>query len=576
MLCDTFVRVPKRRQEPSYYDVVANPIDLLKVQQKLKTEAYDDIEELTSDFELLVNNAKAFYKPDSVEYQDACTLWEMFTTKAKQLEAGGDLTAETKRPVRARKSVTMDEPTSDPLEIDMELLEDLFSSVMQARDPINEDRYLHSQFQLLPSKKLYPDYYDVIEHPIDLKLIATKIQTSAYTSLTDMEKDLLQMVKNACTFNEPGSQIYKDAKSLKKIFTAKKSDIENGRVRRTLARKEKGYSAKIAALKEEVESSDDEADDLMEAEGNGPIWQLFDQLYNTANLAGAPLGDSLWKLPNRRFHPEYYAVVKKPISMAQIRNKLKKGLYSVITDMTADLYLMLDNAKKAIPPHKPTYKDAVKMQKILNQKLIDNGLDMEDTESEDTTDSTSLQQLNSSTQSSITSTPHNASNLTNLSSPSPAMTSFSGMITTEKKKKGRPRLGTTPTTSGATKVRVPNHALALKKKLLALHRYFLDFTVNNRRPMDLFLEKPSKKLYPDYYKVIHQPIDMQTIEAQIKGDFYATMEEVFSDYRLMFMNCRNYNEEGSVIYEDANILERALNEKIKDFAGMDPRLNKKG
>lgn len=57
--------------------------------------------------------------------------------------------------------------------------------------------------------------------------------------------------------------------------------------------------------------------------------------------------------------------------MSQIRKKLKKGDYVNITDMTGDLYTMLDNAKKAFPATHKTHKDALKMQKILNQKLID-------------------------------------------------------------------------------------------------------------------------------------------------------------------------------------------------------------
>lgn len=81
-----------------------------------------------------------------------------------------------------------------------------------------------------------------------------------------------------------------------------------------------------------------------------------DKQFIDPNAVGAPLGESLWKLPNRRFHPEYYTMIKKPISMGQIRNKLKKGLYSNVTDMSADLYVMLDNAKKANPPGSKIYR----------------------------------------------------------------------------------------------------------------------------------------------------------------------------------------------------------------------------
>lgn len=69
----------------------------------------------------------------------------------------------------------------------------------------------------------------MIDNPLDLKIIATRIQTVQYTCLSELERDLLQMTKNACTFNEPGSQIYKDAKALRKIITAKKIEIEQGR-----------------------------------------------------------------------------------------------------------------------------------------------------------------------------------------------------------------------------------------------------------------------------------------------------------------------------------------------------------
>lgn len=100
---------------------------------------------------------------------------------------------------------------------------------------------------------------------------------------------------------------------------------------------------------------------------------------------------------------------------------------------------------------------------------------------------------------------------------------------------------------------------------------FLRLQVGGRLPMTLFMEKPSKKQYPDYYDIIQHPIDMITIENNIKNDKYGTLDDVVGDFRLMFANCRKYNEEGSMIYEDANILERALNEKLKEFSGIQDR-----
>lgn len=49
------------------------------------------------------------------------------------------------------------------------------------------------------------------------------------------------------------------------------------------------------------------------------------------------------------------------------------------------------------------------------------------------------------------------------------------------------------------------------------------------------------------------------------GFRYTCEEELLDDLRLMFNNCRQYNEEGSVIYEDANMLERVLLDKAREL-----------
>lgn len=68
-----------------------------------------------------------------------------------------------------------------------------------------------------------------------------------------------------------------------------------------------------------------------------------------------------------------------------------------------------------------------------------------------------------------------------------------------------------------------------------------------RRLCDLFMVKPSKKDYPDYYKVILEPMDVRTIDHSIRSDKYTTEDEMVEDMKLMFRNARHYNEEGSQV-----------------------------
>jgi len=56
-----FLFLFSRRAEPDYYDAVTTPMDLSMIQQKLKNEEYDDVEQMSSDIHLIVTNAKTVY-----------------------------------------------------------------------------------------------------------------------------------------------------------------------------------------------------------------------------------------------------------------------------------------------------------------------------------------------------------------------------------------------------------------------------------------------------------------------------------------------------------------------------------
>jgi len=53
------------RTNPEYYETISSPIDLLKIQQKVKTDEYEEIDQLTDDIQLLVKNTKAYHQVKS-------------------------------------------------------------------------------------------------------------------------------------------------------------------------------------------------------------------------------------------------------------------------------------------------------------------------------------------------------------------------------------------------------------------------------------------------------------------------------------------------------------------------------
>jgi ATP-dependent helicase STH1/SNF2 len=70
-----------------------------------------------------------------------------------------------------------------------------------------------------------------------------------------------------------------------------------------------------------------------------------------------------------------------------------------------------------------------------------------------------------------------------------------------------------------------------------------------------FVELPDKKAYFDYYQVILNPIAMEGIEKKLKTYQYRSLKEFGSDITLLATNCRTYNEDGSMLFQDATTLE---------------------
>merc|ERR1712141_962978 len=91
------------------------------------------------------------------------------------------------------------------------------------------------------------------------------------------------------------------------------------------------------------------------------------------------------------------------------------------------------------------------------------------------------------------------------------------------------------------------------KKLLEVVMQYEDR--DGRILSEPFYKLPSRKELPDYYEIIRRPVDIAKIQQRIDDDKYEDMDALEKDFMLMCKNTQQYNEDGSLIFEDSIVLQ---------------------
>ncbi|RMZ70918.1 component of SWI SNF global transcription activator complex [Pyrenophora seminiperda CCB06] len=91
-----------------------------------------------------------------------------------------------------------------------------------------------------------------------------------------------------------------------------------------------------------------------------------------------------------------------------------------------------------------------------------------------------------------------------------------------------------------------------------------DPSIPNRGIIDPFIELPDKWDYPDYYQLIKNPICMKQIEKKINKKEYQSVKQFRQDLGLLCNNCRTYNEDTSLLFADANLIEQTALDKLRE------------
>ncbi|GMT01835.1 hypothetical protein PENTCL1PPCAC_24009, partial [Pristionchus entomophagus] len=607
-LLDHFMRNPSKRTDPEYYKEIENPIDITRIQQKLRNEDYGQMSQFFGDMSLLIENALAYYKEDGEEHAAALELERAFGEKKRLIENGeewkvnGDsvkkelMDEETRSASPSGRSAGTRSSTADA-SIDEAVAEDILTTIIEQTD--EHKRLISPPFRLLQSPEEFPLYYEKISMPIDLKTIAEKTRAGCYTNMAALEADIKLLVNNAKVFNEPGSTIHTDADTILKVFTKKKNDSGHGR---GVSNKRREHCREVVdaliaqSSSEEVDEaySEDSEEDEDLASSSEWGWQLYWAVRNEQAEGSDEnlVSDPFVELPSKRYYPDYYDEIKCPMSLFMINKKLKMGKYGSLDELVKDFALVFGNAMEYNVEASDIYKAArvLKDLTLKKAKQLQPSFDV----ARWAAFRPPTQDNSEADVKMVASTPAKTPKTQKVLKVKEElvdedMQSENSETPPPIKKKRRMKAISTgfsalPETTKPGRKSLDELMLRFRMKLLHFWNLVYDYkgppgessSSGAKRksqhyhphdkeeasywPAGAFVDLPDRKQWREYYEVIDHPVSLNMIKDRIENNVYESSTDLLADFHTMFKNAKTFNEPGSDLHRDASRLEKMVQE----------------
>lgn len=196
---------PQRLNIPDYYDKIKTPMDLSSITKKLDAGAYKSAQEFRADVSLMLDNCYTYNAPDSPVYKMGSSLEKYYKNLLDRVAGTRKSKEEDEDRKRAKKKGMGEEEAA------------------QCTSTLNEmtkTKYRRFNWPFLEpvDKVLVPNYYTVIDSPMDLSTMRQKLASGQYRNVQEFIADFELMVSNCYLFNAKGSEVYVCATKLNALF----------------------------------------------------------------------------------------------------------------------------------------------------------------------------------------------------------------------------------------------------------------------------------------------------------------------------------------------------------------------
>lgn len=382
-----------------------------------------------------------------------------------------------------------------------------------------DETQLAEPFLRLPSKRQYPEYYVTIRRPVSLAEIKTRLGKHEYETWTDFRHDLETMCNNAKRFNMTDSEIWLKARDLHTIIKEQCLGVYDewkGRVRDDIASGKRQQTANQSALgkRSRAETPDpapsrphkvtlrpSRARDTKRAEKPSPEAHRtpMRSRSDAKDVVEAPEASPEQATPQPAAQP-----ATQPAAPAQL---------------AATTAPATSAAPASVAPSIPPTVSAAPLMATSSPLAAIQAL---------RTPGANPLKVGS---------PHTPVLTASATNVSPA--------TYEVRRRGAPR----------------------GKRIKVMFRWAVNALVTyadrtGHVHAEMFMQLPSPRDYPDYYQFIRHPISFAEIEAKLDQKEYINTYALVSDVRLMLDNAQFYNEEHSLVWNDAQALRIYLDNTV--------------
>ncbi len=272
--------------------------------------------------------------------------------------------------------------------------------------------------------------------------------------------------------------------------------------------------------------------------------------------------------------PNYPLVIKTPMDLGLIDQRLKRSEYNSISAFVADFELIVSNCVKFNGAEHGVSQQAKKMkQSFDNQMALLPKATIEEPSKEVKKAARKSEPTRTAPprRPSVTTTTVNVASAGSPVSAAPSTPAFAlnpdGMPLIRRDSSmadGRPKRAIVPpkrnSEFGAGRPRKKKYEFQLKfceevlKDLMSVknwqaNQYFMD-------PVD-----PVALNIPTYFQIIKKPMDLKTVKQKLANNEYEKAKDFEDDVRQIFKNCFKFNPEGDLVNASGHALEQLLNEK---------------